>query len=195
MRTVSKVAESDPKETEMQKLFIVSLCLLWISSPVVGCRQSTAPESNRTAAADQPQVGLIMKSLANEFFSTMAEGATRHQATIGGYQLVVNGIKDERDISRQVALVQEMVASGVDAIVIAPADSQALIPALRRAIREGIVVVNIDNRLDAEMLAKEEVQIPFVGPNNILGAKAVGEFLAAKLNSGDGVAILEGLQT
>ncbi len=46
------------------------------------------------------------------------------------YDLIVNGIKDERDLSRQVALVEEMVASGVDAIVIAPADSKALVPAL-----------------------------------------------------------------
>ena len=105
------------------------------------------------------------------------------------------GIKDERDISRQVALVQEMAASGVDAIVIAPADSRALIPALRRAMKKGIVVVNIDNKLDAEMLEKEKLTIPFVGPNNKAGAKAVGAFLATKLSQGDGVAILEGLQT
>lgn len=136
-----------------------------------------------------------MKSLANEFFSTMAEGAEAHQASNSQYELVVNGIKDERDISRQVELVQEMAASGVDAIVIAPADSQALIPSLRRAKQAGIVVVNIDNKLDAEMLAKEELQIPFVGPNNEAGAKAVGEYLAQKLKEGDSVAILEGLQT
>ncbi len=49
-------------------------------------------------------------------------------------------------------LVDEMVASGVDAIVIAPADSKALVPALRKAIKAGVVVVNIDNRLDAQVL-------------------------------------------
>ncbi len=87
-----------------------------------------------------------MKSLANEFFSTMAEGAKSHQAAHSDqYELIVNGIKDERDVSRQVALVDEMVGSGVDAIVIAPADSKALIPVLRRAIQAGVVVINIDN--------------------------------------------------
>jgi ribose transport system substrate-binding protein len=45
------------------------------------------------------------------------------------------------------------------------------------------------------MLAKEQLQIPFVGPNNHAGAKKVGEFLAETLTKGDGVAILEGLQT
>ena len=45
-----------------------------------------------------------MKSLANEFFATMADGAKEHRAEHSGeYELIVNGIKDERDLSRQVA--------------------------------------------------------------------------------------------
>jgi ribose transport system substrate-binding protein len=137
-----------------------------------------------------------MKSLANEFFSTMAAGAEAHQQTHADqYDLIVNGIKDERDLSRQVALVEEMVASGVDAIVIAPADSKALVPVLRRAREAGIVVVNIDNRLDSEVLATEGVGIPFVGPDNRAGARKVAEYLAAQLQSGDAVAILEGIRT
>ena len=88
-----------------------------------------------------------------------------------------------------------MVAAGVDAIVIAPADSRALVPALRKAIQAGVVVVNIDNRLDAEILQQEEVSIPFVGPDNQVGAKKVGDFLAGKLSQGDKVAVLEGKPT
>jgi ribose transport system substrate-binding protein len=162
-----------------------------------GCGQgsNSTGDSATGRGSDQPRVALIMKSLANEFFSTMAEGAKRHQAESGEYQLIVNGIKDERDLSRQVALVEEMIALGVDAIVIAPADSKALVPVLRRAQNAGVVVVNIDNRLDADVLAQEEVSIPFVGPDNRLGARKVGEYLASQLSAGDQVAILEGIRT
>lgn len=161
----------------------------------IGCSESSESDESNAETSTKPRVALIMKSLANEFFSTMASGAEAHQQQSGAYELVVNGIKDERDVSRQVALVQEMVASGVDAIVIAPADSQALIPALRRARKAGITVVNIDNKLDAEMLASEGLQIPFVGPDNRAGAKKVGDYLAGQLTEGDAVAILEGLPT
>tara|TARA_R110002049_G_scaffold27321_2_gene94085 strand:- start:194680 stop:195666 length:987 start_codon:yes stop_codon:yes gene_type:complete len=175
---------------------VALLCL----ALVTGCGKSptteTATDDTSPTAADTPRVALIMKSLANEFFSTMADGAKSHQqANPDQYSLVVNGIKDERDLSRQVALVEEMVASGVDAIVIAPADSKALVPALRRAKQAGVVVVNIDNRLDQEVLQSENIAIPFVGPDNKAGAKKVGEVLAAKLTSGDSVAILEGIRT
>ena len=161
----------------------------------IGCKGSATTDTQGADSSKKPKVALIMKSLANEFFSTMAAGAESHQQQSGEYELIVNGIKDEQDVSRQVALVQEMVASDVDAIVIAPADSQALIPSLRRAIKAGIVVVNIDNKLDAEMLAKEVLQIPFVGPDNRAGAKKVGDYLATQLAKGDSVAILEGLET
>ena len=126
----------------------------------------------------------------------MADGAEKHQAeNADRYDLVVNGIKDERDLSRQVSLVQEMVSSGVDAIVIAPADSKALVPTLRRAVEAGVVVVNIDNRLDADVLRQEGVTIPFVGPDNRAGARKVGDYLASKLPDDATVVILEGIRT
>ncbi len=161
-----------------------------------GSQDSASNENSKKANNDKPRIALIMKSLANDFFSSMADGAKKHQAEHADeYELVVNGIKDEVDLSRQVALVEEMVASGVDAIVIAPADSKALVPVLRRARDKGVIVINIDNRLDREILAKENITIPFVGPDNKKGAKKVGDYLASKLKPGDAVAILEGIRT
>lgn len=76
------------------------------------------PQSLRKTV--KPRVALIMKSLANKFFSTMVDGAkTHHEDHLDQYDLIVNGIKGERDISRLIALIQEMATSGVDAIVIA----------------------------------------------------------------------------
>ncbi|MEO1529790.1 MAG: substrate-binding domain-containing protein, partial [Planctomycetota bacterium] len=47
----------------------------------------------------------------------------------------------------------------------------------------------------AEVLDQEGITIPFVGPDNRAGAKKVGEHLAAKLNKGDSVLVLEGIRT
>jgi ribose transport system substrate-binding protein len=156
-----------------------------------GCEK--APKSG---PATKPKIALIMKSLANEFFSTMAEGATKHQAARpDSYELVVNGIKNETDLAEQVNLVEQMVARQVNAIVIAPADSKALVPALKRAKEAGILVVNIDNKLDSETLKQANLVAPFVGPDNRAGSKMVGEALAKRLKAGDKVAIIEGIPT
>lgn len=140
------------------------------------------------------KVALIMKSLANEFFQTMQKGAEAHQAgSAGTYELVSNGIKDEQDITRQVQLVEQMVAQKCAAIVLAPADSKALIGACKRAIDAGVVVINIDNRLSEDVLRERGLKIPFVGPDNRKGARLAGEYLAKQLKPGDKVAILEGV--
>jgi ribose transport system substrate-binding protein len=147
-------------------------------------------------AATKPRVALVMKSLANEFFGTMAQGAKTHQAqNAARYDLIVNGIKNETDLGEQVSLVEQMMASGVNALVIAPADSKALVPVLKRATAAGIKIVNIDNRLDPAALKDAGLTIPFVGPDNRAGAAAVGRVVAKKLQHGDEVAIIEGVPT
>lgn len=157
------------------------------------CSSSRPPAE--TAAA-KPRVALVMKSLANEFFVTMAAGAEAHQkAHPGDYELVVNGIKNESDLAQQVELVEQMIASRVDALIIAPADSRALVPVLRRAQQAGITVVNIDNKLDTETLGRAGLSVPFVGPDNREGARLVGAEVAKRLGPGDAVAILEGIPT
>lgn len=153
-------------------------------------------KAQQTTASGKPRIALIMKSLANEFFNTMAEGAKKHQsAHADSYDLIVNGIKNETDLAQQVNLVEQMIARRVSAIVIAPADSKALVTVLKRASEAGILVVNIDNKLDAEVLKQAGLHVPFVGPDNRLGARKVGEVLAKQLKPGDKVVIIEGIPT
>ena len=157
----------------------------------IGCKKS---ESASQPA--KPVIALVMKSLANEFFSTMADGARKHhEANAGTYDLVVNGMKNETDLAEQVTLVEQMIARRVSAIVIAPADSKALVTVLKRAKEAGILVVNIDNKLDAAVLKEAGLNIPFVGPDNRAGARQVGDVVAKRLQPGDKVAIIEGIPT
>lgn len=168
------------------------LLLLALALAAPACK----PSASAPTDAGKPKVALVMKSLANEFFSNMAEGAKKHQAAHDGdYELLVSGIKNETDLTEQVNLVEQMVAQGAKAIVIAPADSKALVPALKRAQKAGVLVINIDNKLDADVLKQAGLKVPFVGPDNREGAKRVGETLAKKLKAGDEVAIIEGITT
>lgn len=144
-------------------------------------------------AQDTPTVGLVMKSLGNEFFKQMEDGAVAHAQERGDVELVPLGIQSETDLGAQIELVENLIVQNVDAIVIAPADSRALVPALARAVNQGIEVVNIDVKLDDDALAQAGVDIPFVGPDNIAAAKMVGEKLAQTLGEGANVILLEGI--
>lgn len=175
-----------------KKLSIVCFAIVSLLM-VAGCGEKQAPS---TVSDNRPTVALVMKSLANEFFVNMADGAKQHQLKHADqYNLIVNGLKDESDLTQQVALIEQMSARGVDIIVVAPADSKALIPVIKRAVQSGIVVINIDNQLDTALLADAGITVPFVGPDNREGAQHAGNHLAGLLSEGDQVAIIGGIST
>ena len=173
--------------TARTRLKLIAAAVLVSALPAV-------PAMAQTAA--KPKVALVMKSLANEFFLTMENGAKAHQkVNAAKYDLLANGIKDETDTSAQIKLVEQMIVSKVNALVIAPADSKALVPVLKKAVAAGIIVVNIDNKLDEAALKEKGFTVPFVGPDNRKGAKLAGDFLAKQIKAGDQVGIIEGVST
>ncbi len=193
---VRRVEDSRMNAAKRFAFFLPLVAVLAVALSGCGRDETAGAPAATTAsvpAAEKPQIALVMKSLANEFFQTMQKGAEEHQkAHAADYSLLANGIKDEQDVSRQQQLVEQMIGQKVRAIVIAPADSKALVPVCKKAVDAGIPVVNIDNKFDADVLKDQKVALPFVGPDNRKGARAAGDFLAKRLKAGDKVAIIEG---
>lgn len=145
-------------------------------------------------SAEKPVVGLVMKSLANEFFKTMEEGARKFAADDGTFELIPVGMNSETDIDTQISAMENFIAKKVNLIVLAPADSVGLVPSVKKAIDAGIPVVNFDVTLDKKAIVDNGLPADFlfVGPDNAEGAEMVGDFLAAKLGDGAKVIIIEG---
>jgi len=147
-------------------------------------------------SAEKPKIALVMKSLANEFFLTMEDGAKAYQKEHSAdFDLISNGIKDETDTAGQTRIVEQMILAKVNALVIAPSDSKAMVPVIKKAVDAGITVINIDNQLDPAVVKSKNITVPFVGPDNRKGARLVGEYLAKQLKAGDEVGIIEGVST
>ena len=141
----------------------------------------------------KPKVGLVMKSLANEFFQQMQAGAEAYaaeNADIFDFEAV--GMKDERDFAAQVSAVENYITQQFDVIVIAPADSKAMVEPIARALEAGIKVINIDVALDQQAMADAGLDLAFFGPDNRAGAKMAGDSLGQSLGEGAKVVILEG---
>jgi ribose transport system substrate-binding protein len=163
-----------------------SVCLLGAILMLGGAGTGLAQQ------AKKPVIGLVMKSLANEFFKDMEEGAVKHVQERGDLTLVPVGMHSETDIDTQISAIENFITQKVDAIVVAPADSRALVPPLARAIKAGITVINIDVALDEAAKKQAGVDLAFVGPDNRAGAKMAGDVLAKALGPGGKVVIIEG---
>ena len=78
---------------------VLVLCAVTLLVMPTGCKKR---ESGK------PRIALVMKSLANEFFKTMEDGArAHHQQHAGEYDLTAVGIKDELDVAQQIKLVEQ----------------------------------------------------------------------------------------
>lgn len=177
-------------------VFALILCL-------GACGQSNGPSVTSTdapAAVEKPpiakkEIGLVMKTLTNPFFVEMEKGARRAEKDLG-LTLKVRTAAQETSIEQQIQLVEDLIVAKVDAIVIAPGDSQRVVPALKKAIDAGIHIVNIDNMLDPKAVQQAGLRpIPFVSVDNEAGAYKAGKYLAKDVTETTDAAVLEGIRS
>ena len=173
----------------MRKRFIaVAICLVLLL-PTFIFAAGAKEEKN-----DMPVVGLVMKSLANEFFMGMDAGAKAYAEKDGTFKLITMGMNSETDFDTQVNAIDSLITQGVDLIVLAPADSAGMVAPVKRAIDAGVTVINFDVTLDKEALKAAGLpeEFLFVGPDNTDGAEMVGNYLGETLGAGGKVFIIEG---
>lgn len=142
----------------------------------------------------KPKIGLVMKSLNADFFKDMQAGAEKFVKDTGCCSLVCTGTDSQTEIDRQIKLVDEMADSDVDAVVVVPIDSKALVAPVARAVAKGKKVVNIDIKLDDDLLKESGITVDFVGPDNFSSSYAAAKILADSLKPGTKVVMVEGLR-
>lgn len=141
----------------------------------------------------QYHVGLVMKSLQADFFKGMKEGAEQFAGSLPLLNLICVGTATQTEVAEQIALMHSLINRQVDAIVLVPIDSKALVTPTIEAIQQGILVINIDIPLDEMLLKQAGIEVPFVGPDNLTAAYKVGKCLCNRLRPSNEVAIIEGL--
>jgi fructose transport system substrate-binding protein len=96
------------------------------------------------AAAAEPVIGLITKTETNPFFVKMKEGAQR-AATLQSAKLLTAAGKADGDNAGQVTAIENMVSAGARVILITPNDSKAIVPAIKKARDQGVMVIALDS--------------------------------------------------
>lgn len=154
-----------------------------------------APTTQVTPAPSRKKIGFVMKTLTNPFFIEMEKGARRAEQALN-IELVVKTAAQETSIEQQIQIVEDLITAKVDAIVIAPGDSELLVPVLKKAEDAGIKLVNIDNRLDTEAIKKAGAQaIPFISVDNDKAAYNSAKYISEGATPGTQAVILEGIRT
>ncbi len=144
--------------------------------PATGTSQPTSqPARSVTAAGSKLKIAVIPKGTTHDFWKSVHAGAVKAARELGNVDLIFRGPEKEDDREQQVSLVQNFISSRVSAIVLAPLDDQALLPAVRQATAAKIPVVIIDSGL-AGTVGTDFVS--FAATDNYKGGQLAGQRLA-----------------
>lgn len=91
------------------------------------------------AAEEEKSIATVVKIAGIQWFNRMEEGVREFAAETGHDAFQVGPA--QADPQQQVALIEDMIARGVDALAVVPMSPEALEPVLARAMEAGIVVI------------------------------------------------------
>jgi ribose transport system substrate-binding protein len=103
---------------------------------------SAAPAASEAAAAQLGTAGVSVFSLANEFLASEAKLAAGALADAGWD--VRPPVDAKASVDQQVTDINNLIAAGATGLVIDPADSAGIVPALNAAEEAGVNVVLVD---------------------------------------------------
>lgn len=139
------------------------------------------------AAAADKEIAVIVKTANSDFWQNVKKGANDGVAGLSGYTASFQGAASDTDLAGQVALVENAVNRKVAAIVLAPSDPDALIPAMKKAWEARIPVILIDS---AAGKAGEKYYQSFLSTDNEKAGELCAQALIAKVGTTGKIAIM-----
>lgn len=126
--------------------------------------------TSAASAQEACSVGVSMYTLGAPYFAAQ-EVAAREAAEAAG--CTVRTADGQNDMVKQIGDIEDMVAAGVNVLIVNPRDPLGLVPAVDAATAAGVHVVAMDSMLDTSANF-----ITNVSASNEANGKLVGEWLA-----------------
>ncbi len=128
---------------------------------------AAAPGSARAADC---KVGIAMYTLGAPYFAAQVAAAADQAKKAGCTVKTADG---QNDMGKEIADVEDMVASGVNLLILNPRDPEGLVPAANAATAKGVKVVVMDSSLDPKANVVTQVR-----SSNDQNGYLVGQWLA-----------------
>jgi len=132
------------------------------------------------------EIAVIVKTGNSSFWQNVQTGAFAAQAELKEQtpklSVTFLGAQSESNINEQINIVESAIDRGVKAIVLAPSDVNALVPAVEKAKAAGIPVVIIDSALEGP----EDNYVSFLATDNDAAGRACAKRLIEEVEAKTG---------
>ena len=163
-----------------KKLLAILCCMTMLVASITGCGAKEAEEA-ASASADGAKIALITMDSIDQHWVTLNEGAQKAAAELG---VTVDFMSpNTKDDAQQIECVNNAVAGGYNAIMVAANGPDAISSALKDAASQGVKIVYVDSP------ANVDAEATFSTDNKAAGKTAGEEMIkaleAAGVTSGD----------
>ena len=164
-----------------------ALCLLLALALVGGCSVHVRePNGGGAVRGGTIRLAVIPKAIGFDYWEHARLGAECAASQEGNVNVYWDGVTSEDDVSGQQNLLQDVLAQGVNGLVYAATDAQALGQVTRTALQQNTAVVNIDSGTKPQ-----PPQVPVFATDNVSAAEKGGDLLAQQLGDRGDVAFIE----
>ncbi len=165
---------------KFQKLFALFVVVLMVGGLMAACQtQEEEVGTPFTIGISNPFITSEYRTqMIDELIETNAEYMEKGLTN----ELVIESFNT--DVAGQIEQIENLMNQGVDAILVNPGDAVALNSILEEAVQAGILVLSIDQEIEAEGVIN-------VGHDQYEWAQISAEWFAEKLQTGD-VVLIEG---
>lgn len=172
---------------KMKKILAMGLAMGLTAATLAGCNNNggggdnadtantETADSGSDAAADTSsggpiKVAVVVKSTDSESWQYMLTGA-RNAAldSNGAIEITEHGAPSETDIEAQVSIMEDVITSAPDAILVTPSDSDALNASIEEARAMGIKVIVVDTAVSTDDIDM------FMANDNYAGGELIAE--------------------
>lgn len=160
-----------------------------VAATLIACgkkEEAAAPAAPAPAAAKEITIGYITNGNTNEGW-TLINGGAKAAGQKPGVKFIELAA-EKGELSKQLAIVEDMITRKVNAIAIAPVDSAGIAPAINKALAAGIAVVAVDTGITGATITS------YVATDNIKAAMVQGDWTAEQVQDGDTVIYVTGDQ-
>jgi ribose transport system substrate-binding protein len=131
------------------------------------------------------RIGAVLKFFGNRYWQLMADGM-QFRADELKMEIDVRAAASDSDPDGQLAILEEMIGEGYDALLLSPQTDKNLLRAVRKARKAGILIINVNDAVleDAEH---------WVGPNQYENGVRAAGYVIRSMPQGGKVAVIRGL--
>ena len=137
-------------------------------------------------AADLKGAIVVMDLTTNAFQIEMADQAVAYGKEVGVDVQRYAPPGSFGDYEGQISIIENLITKNTDIIILVAGHTTALVPVVKKAMKAGIAVVNMDNRLNTTDI------VTYVGVDNGQGGKMAVDYIAKQLGGVGKIALIQG---